>query len=1096
MKVSKSHDTSNCFYGDQPGWERQGTAASATSADLSGENSGANKPVKEYFYDTGATPKSFVNEKPLNFFPKLGSVSTANGLSSKTFGTGTIKFGKLEVEATFAPSFSKNLVSGIDIMRNGAQTVIANNKLIIAKKVNIPENSEILATGRLDTSTGLLIIDKDVDHSLASEFIEEPFAGFTNHEIHRKLGHVGEAMVERTIKAQDPNFKLIKQTNICIPCIKGKLQKKNIPKTSGPREICEVIAGDEQGPFRIEGFHGTRYNVKFMDKASGYLKMFNVKDIKSSTLLDQFKPWLLRLEARTEKKVKYFMCDQSFDGPFLDFLEERGITKMKGEEYNYHHPGIVENANHNVTRHARSMLIDSKLPAKFYSEAQLCAAYLHNCTVHTGKTSCGQKKKNVDELVPFGTHGYAFLKREWRDKPTKLGKLEPVAVACRMIGYADDDETEEMKGYKVLITESWEGKALLEPYIIYTNEVKFDEKKEIEPLEMEVPFTDDDDLFESVEENDGEFLNEPELVQESESDTSSDAFVGLSSTELSKMTNLVKETYGSWFDSSACCGLTPVEVVYAFLALTDGVETPLTYEEAVKCPESKQWKEAMDKEVEKLAKFETYDLIESPNAKNIVKCKWVYRKKLTIAGLVKEFKARLVAKGFSQRYGVDFFETFAPVAKMKSIRAMAAISASKGFVIYQDDAPSAFLNPDLKEQVLMQQIPGYEDGTDKVCLLKKTLYGLKQSPREWNILVDQFMKSQGFTQLISDSCVYVKKTSNSMIIVGVYVDDIITCGKSDSPELHSFRKSLHKRFNMDEGDIIKQYLGMNWTFLEDGSITIDQKHYLENKLKEFSSYIGNGCRSSPLPLDYLTQIENMSQEEIIPNSKFPYREIVGSLMYSMVSTMPSLAQPLSVVSKYLSKPTTTMCNLVRHICQYVRGNMDHNGILFPSTKSELQIEGYVDAAYANNNRSKSTSGYCFLLNGAIVSWKSKCQPVIALSVAEAEYIAATEAAKEAIWWRLFLNELGIPQQTTILHEDNQACILLAKNPQAHHRTKHVQVRFHFIREKVESKEIKLQYIPTKKQLGDMFTKALPGFAFRPSLYRLGCSVKAQGDNQN
>ena len=482
--------------------------------------------------------------------------------------------------------------------------------------------------------------------------------------------------------------------------------------------------------------------------------------------------------------------------------------------------------------------------------------------------------------------------------------------------------------------------------------------------------------------------------------------------------------------------------------------------------------------------------MELPNAQNIVKCKWVFRKKLNLDGSVKEFKARLVAKGFSQRYGIDFYETFAPVAKMKSIRAIAGISASLKLTIYQDDAPSAFLDPSLKETVVMQQIPGYEDGSTRVCLLKKPLYGLKQSPREWNSVVDNFMKEQGFSQLTSDTCVYYKKTPGTILIVAVYVDDILTCGVQNSVELNEFRSALHKRFNMEKGGIINHYLGMNFNFLENGSITIDQHHYLISKLSEFNEYIGSGSRSSPLPADYLQHLENDKDEEIILNEKFPYRAMVGSLMYAMVSTFPALAQPISIVSRFLSRPTLFHCNLVRHIFQYVRGNIDHNGITFnPCEKPTHQIVGYVDASYTNNNNSKSTTGYCFTLNNSIISWNSKCQPVTALSAAESEYIAATEATKEAIWWRQFMNELGFPQETTILHEDNQACILLSKNPQAHNRTKHIQVRFHFVREKTASNEVSLKYISTKSQLADIFTKTTPGFALRPALKSLQCGVK-------
>jgi hypothetical protein len=182
----------------------------------------------------------------------------------------------------------------------------------------------------------------------------------------------------------------------------------------------------------------------------------------------------------------------------------------------------------------------------------------------------GQTRKNIKSLVPFGSHGFIFLKEEWRNKPTRLGKLEPVAASCRMLGYSDDDETEEMRGYKVLVTESWEGLPLTDPYVVYSNEVTFDETKPMSALQMEKPFEMDDTLFEEVDE---EFLNEPELLDDSEVEESSgdeSAFSALTQNEILELKNVVKETYGNWFDSSNCCGLSPLEVVYAMMALTDG----------------------------------------------------------------------------------------------------------------------------------------------------------------------------------------------------------------------------------------------------------------------------------------------------------------------------------------------------------------------------------------------------------------------------------------------------------------------------------------------------------------------------------------------
>ena len=863
----------------------------------------------------------------------------------------------------------------------------------------------------------------------------------------------------------------------------------------------EVIAGDEQGPFRLVSNEGTKYNVKFVEKYSGYMKMFHVPDIKDDTLLNSFRPWLTRMENKTGITAKFFECDQSFDGPFLNFLEEKGITKLKGEEYEYHFPGIVENGNLNIVRHSSSMLIASKLPKKFYSDAQSTAVYLHNRIVHgerelTPFEMVFGEKPSLKHLRLFGCHGFVLLKKEWRDHKLKLGKLEPRAVKCRLLGYGDDDDTEEMAGYKVLVTHDWNNVLLNDPYVVYSKHCEWDESEPMTPLSStpnHCPASEEDlDLGDTTSEY------QPSLVESSSEDgepeSDNESFVALSSEEIKDMTNIVHELYKDLFNTDRSCGIDPETLMYAFLAITDGIPTPLTYEQAISGPESSQWKSAMAAEYGKLQDLGTYELEYIDEKSNVVKCKWVYKKKLDVKGRVLEYKARLVAKGFTQKYGIDFYETFAPVAKIKSIRALTQICASLNLKMYQDDAPSAFLNPLLKERVIMSQIPGFEDGTARLCVLKKTLYGLKQSPREWNQVMDEFLKKEGFNPINADSCIYIKRMGKELLLVAVYVDDIITCGK-ENEALRQFRASMHMRFNMKPGGLLSLYLGCLFEFHEDGSISMNQNHYLQRKISEFSQFIGAGSRSSPLPNNYQELLDDTVDPSIIPSTVFPYREMVGSLMYAMVSSRPDLAQSLSIVSRYLSKPNVNHCNLVRHIYQYVRGNMDY-GIIFHPTV-DLTLVGYVDAAYGNNFECSSTSGYCFTLGGAVVSWYSKAQSVTALSAAEAEYIAATEATKEAIWWRQFLQELGFPQNTTVLHEDNQACILLSKNPQSHSRTKHIQIRYHFIREKVLSEEVSLQYVKTKDQLADMFTKNLAGFKLRPTMLNLGCiSSEVKGRIRN
>jgi len=1106
LKVKGSHTTGNCFYGNVPGFNK------ANSNHVDGNKSSDSA----YFYDSGTTPISFTNEKPIEFIPKGGWVYTAgkNTPPIRTLGTGKLKFGDVEVDAIYCPEFSKTLISGIDLMKKGYTSTIKADKIIISK------DDKILADGRYDGATGLLKMNTGLP-------VSNRFTALMNvtddvELWHSRLGHVSENMVIETAKAADGITLKTKSTGkskmLCDPCMKGKLQKRPTPKVTKERPLMDTISGDEQGPFRIPGFDGSKYNVKFIEKKSRWMKMFNIPDITAQTLLENFKPWLTRLENRTGLTLKNFHCDQSFDGVFLDYLEEKGIVKLVGEPYDHHTPGQVENANKNVMAHARAMLIDSKLPNLYYSEAQLCAVYLHNRTVHSNDTITPyehifKRKPDLSHLKPFGCHGYILVKKEIREKPLNLSKISPTGLRCRLLGYADDDETEEMKGWKVLVYEDASGNPLNEPYIEYSRHCVWDESKPMSEIPQAIAYDDflDFGLFgdseytpsisneseedEADSQND-EGANTPQLLEptdesEEPSDQTNLSFLAqdpLLTEKFEEMTNIIRETYNGWWETKLN-GISPETIMYAFLALQDGIPVPTTYKEAINGPESKHWKKAMDAEVAKIRAAGTIDLqhISKDECDNIVECRWVFKKKLDLNGNVKEYKARLVAKGFTQKYGIDFFETFAPVAKLKSVRLLTQIAASQKLVLFQDDAPSAFLNGELKERIIMQQIPGYDDGTGRLCVLKKTLYGLKQSPREWNQVIDAFLKGEGFKPTVSDPCIYIKQVNGSYLICAVYVDDIITGGKDDN-HLHEFRKRLHKRFNMSEGGPLELYLGCHFERNQKGDYSINQEQYLLRKLTEFDAFIGKGYRSSPLPTNFEQLLENSKDDDLIKPNSFPYREMVGSLMYAMVATRPDLAQPLSIVSKFMSKPKQIHCDLLRHIYMYVRGTTDFK-LLYTSNGSKDKLHGYVDASYANNEDSRSTSGFCFKYGTGLISWYSKKQPTVALSSAEAEYIAATEAAKEGMWLRVLLSELGFPQDTTQLYEDNQACILLSKNPQLHSRTKHILPKYHYIREKVSSGDFNLVYTPTKEQPADIFTKGIAGHLLRPHLTKLGCSVR-------
>jgi hypothetical protein len=263
---------------------------------------------------------------------------------------------------------------------------------------------------------------------------------------------------------------------------------------------------------------------------------------------------------------------------------------------------------------------------------------------------------------------------------------------------------------------------------------------------------------------------------------------------------------------------------------------------------------------------------------------------------------------------------------------------------------------------------------------------------------------------------------------------------------------------------------------------------LQEKLEEFKEFIGNGGAASALPSNYKELLESATELPI--NRHFPYRQMVGSLMYAMVSTRPDLAFPIQVVCQFLERPTDVHCNLVKHIFQYCRFNSYQ--LVFEAS-NDLVLRGWSDASYANNLDYKSTGGYCFKLGNSLISWSSGKQQITALSTAESETIALTLAAQEAIWLRSLLDELKFKQNKTEIMEDNQAAIAMAKNPRNHKRTKHIQVRYYFIREHLENGSLALIYCSTANQLADPFTKILSGPRLRPLLGRLGLSkLNSQG----
>ena len=523
---------------------------------------------------------------------------------------------------------------------------------------------------------------------------------------------------------------------------------------------------------------------------------------------------------------------------------------------------------------------------------------------------------------------------------------------------------------------------------------------------------------------------------------------------------------------------------------------PRSYQEAINRPDGHMFVEALGSEVASLNKAGTYILVPRPQHRNVIGCGIVFKVKRGPDGKIIKYKARIVAKGYAQKYGVDYEETYAPVVRYSSLRLIISLAANYDWEMHHMDVKSAYLNGDLEEEIYMEQpegVPRVKGKEDWVCSLRKALYGLKQAGRTWHEKIDSTFKARGFTPLQSDQCVYIKRSSTSIVIIALYVDDIILVS-SDVAELNTLKGQLSATYEMEDLGEAKYGLGTETTRDRQArTITSTQSAYtkavVERHLTDTPSDDKPVTVSTPMNTD-ARHIKAAVNEQADTRTIKAYQSAIGSLMFAMLCTRPDIAFSVAVLSKYAHNPTSIHQEGVTRVLQYLR-DTPRLGITYtgePSTTDEPQLIGYCDADWAaNRDDRKSVTGYAFALCGGVISWQSKKQTTVALSTVEAEYMAVASAVKEALWWRAQLSGLGFDiTLPTTLHSDNKGCISLSKNPEHHANTKHIDLRYHFIRDHIADKRtIHLQYINTTAMTADVFTKALSRERHQAALELLG-----------
>ncbi|KAI3702067.1 hypothetical protein L6452_27705 [Arctium lappa] len=461
---------------------------------------------------------------------------------------------------------------------------------------------------------------------------------------------------------------------------------------------------------------------------------------------------------------------------------------------------------------------------------------------------------------------------------------------------------------------------------------------------------------------------------------------------------------------------------------------------------------------------EVWDLVDLPKGHRAIDTKWIFRNKKDERRIVIRNKERLVAQGYTQEEGIDYEEVFAPVARVEAIRLFLVYASYMKFKVYQLDVKSAFIYGTIDEEVYVYQPPGFENPsyTDRVYKLTKALYCLHQAPRAWYDTLSTYLLENGFERGIIDKNLFIKRSKKDILLVQIYVDDNII-GSTQDQMCRDFEKLMHKSFKMSSMGDLTFFLGHQVKQQKDG-IFISQSKYVKNILDKYGL---SDSKPASTPMETHKQITAALEGEDV--DVHLYRSMIGSIMY-LTASRPDIMFPVCVCARFQVKPKQSHLQAVKRIFRYLKGK-PRLGLWYPyESNFDLIAYSESDLGGANMDR-KSTSGGCQLLGARLVSWKCKKQTIVSLSTTEAEYIAAASCCSQVLWIQNQMLDYGVTFLHTPIFIDNSSAVSIVKNPVKHSKTKHIEIRYHFIRDCNEKKLIQVAKVHTDNQFVDLFTKA-------------------------
>lgn len=922
------------------------------------------------------------------------------------------------------------------------------NLLAIRKIVNKGFEVKINKNGLVlyNNKSNFVVRAERVNHlyTLKMELVASSPPALVSAEVwHRRLGHVNRRGM-RLLGLPGSKEK-------CEQCIEGKTCrlpfKDNIRRT---RRIGELIHTDICGPITPETTDGHKYFQVIIDDYSHFTMVYLLK--RKSEAEENVISYIKQIKADLNVKTARIRMDNGGEFSstyFKKFCRSKGIKMEYTMAYTPQQNGKSERMNRTLVEKVRIKFIETNLPKFLWGEAIRSSAY----ELNRSPTSCLKGKTPAE--VWFGKNDLSRLRvfgsKAWVVNLKRTNKLQPRAKATRFVGYVrggyrlwNPEENNIIESRDVIFDES-KYKYVQEYENNKRREIEVTEENEAEPGKSGAK---SQEREEEQNENAQEIIedtteNEEEEIEEGKQNEDSSGEINENGDELEES----KQRSRSRRVTKRPTYLEEYETYSTFCMLTQATE-PDNYEEAVK---EKLWQEAIDKELAALQKLETWKEAQLPKNQKAIDTRWVFKTKEDGTR-----KARLVARGFQVKEDNPFNVHYSPVARLSTVRMMISKAVQENLPIEQLDIPTAFLNGRLKSEIYIK-VPQGLKATNKNTVLKlnRALYGLTESPRCWNETINKFAKENGFKRSDYDNCLYYKEDCWMLI----YVDDILLIG-----ETKNTKEALKNNFNAKDLGNMKVFLGMEIERNKE-QIIIRQTKLIGKVLERFNMQDCNGVKT---PMEANLQISDDDRR-----IEVPFRELVGNLMYLTVTSRPDLAYPVGYLSRYLDRPTEQIWKAGKRVLRYLKETKDA-GLIFKKSSGSA-LHGYSDADWAGDRKDrKSVSGSMLFHGGNPIAWLSKKQNCVSLSTAEAEYIAAATTAQELMNVKGVQEHLGHNNNDEVLLlVDNKGAISMAKNRENSKRTKHVDIKFHFIRDLIEKEELRIDYVSSCQNFADLMTKSLP-----------------------